>query len=416
MSTRFLTSGGSFKDGTQDLYVRSIACSTQGPNLPVKTDALGIMQTMILQIADVNGLQAALNGFVTNPLEPGVPFDINQNSLINVPSIHSSGPMMLVTPDNPDGGISIDGADASNIGLNVAQGMRTGGSHHVVEDMQVDGDIHVSNNLQADGYTHLLQNLDVDGDIHTLTNATVDKDIHVGQSAYVTQYMDVGSELHVSGISTLDGDVGIQNNCQVDNILSVGGLITGGSNSNLTLEAASGYLAVLNTDPLYRTHNINLNVLNYVSPGVAFQSILSNGRFSYPLTIPADTLTPLYSGFEVLAGGILTPNAIGSQMIVGIYCGPTGTETSVAVTSAVIPTGNYTWTLRVYAHNNGANNLTEAITLEISSATAFGSTGMFIAQGNQAVTFASANLANVQFRFTNTAVSLGIRYSQFRYF
>jgi hypothetical protein len=78
------------------------------PNLPVKTNLAGIMQTMLLDIADVNGLQAQLNGFVTNPLQPGVPFDLNQNGTVNGVSMATTGQYTYNTP-NGLGGVRING-------------------------------------------------------------------------------------------------------------------------------------------------------------------------------------------------------------------------------------------------------------------------------------------------------------------
>lgn len=109
MSTRFLSSGGSLQDGTQDINVRTIRCSTMLPSLPVKTDISGVMVSQLLDISDVNGLQAALNGFVTNPLQPSVAFDVNGNTIINLTNLNATGQIIINTPSG-GGGVRFNGS------------------------------------------------------------------------------------------------------------------------------------------------------------------------------------------------------------------------------------------------------------------------------------------------------------------
>jgi hypothetical protein len=57
------------------------------PDLPVKTNASGVMITKLLDIDDVNGLAAALLGFVTNPVTADL--DMNSYVLFNPSSIRT---------------------------------------------------------------------------------------------------------------------------------------------------------------------------------------------------------------------------------------------------------------------------------------------------------------------------------------
>jgi hypothetical protein len=364
MSTRFLSSGGTFSDGTADIYVRTIRCSTQGPNLPVKTDSLGIMQSILLDIADTNGLQAALNGLVSNPLAPGIPFNVNQNQITNAPSIHSTVPMTIVTPAFPNGGVTISGANGATASL-------------ITEHNAVIGE-----NLIVQG------GVDANGDVNISGNLSCSSDLQVDSIA------------HFSGAITADG-------------------------SNLVLLCAPGTQAIIAQsagagpivgDPVFRTHNVYQNVLNHVAPDTSYNNLLANGQYSYPMTIPAFTLGPLYSGFEIHAGGVMTTNAaVGSALEVTLFVGPTGTESSVTCATPTAPPGDYVWEVTVYAHNNGPDNLIECIQVFVSAAGGGGS-GSFIGQGNQAVVLGTDNLVNVQYRFGNTAVSFGTRFNFFRYF
>lgn len=107
MTTRFLTSSGAnanLSDGSATIYALSLGASSLDPSMAVKTNAVKQLISSNLDIADVNGLQQALdNAEIKNPLEEdlsiggfditGLPFGqtliglnsvvINQNTAIN---------------------------------------------------------------------------------------------------------------------------------------------------------------------------------------------------------------------------------------------------------------------------------------------------------------------------------------------
>lgn len=116
MSNRFLTSGsGSLYDGTASLFVQSVQCANMAASTPVKTTPSGVMASSLLAIADVQGLQAALTGFVTNPLAAAVPFNLNGNSIIS-PSAINIAPIA--------GRLSYNGRELSSRGLYLFGGVQ----------------------------------------------------------------------------------------------------------------------------------------------------------------------------------------------------------------------------------------------------------------------------------------------------
>jgi len=70
MSNRFLTtSSGDVSDGSIDIYGASIGADDLNPYMPVKTNASRRLESTLLAISDTNGLQAALNATIQNPLQ-----------------------------------------------------------------------------------------------------------------------------------------------------------------------------------------------------------------------------------------------------------------------------------------------------------------------------------------------------------
>lgn len=71
MPNKFLTVrngvSGNLDDGTQDIYVKSVTVANLEPTKPVKTNPTGTLNTSLLIVSDVDGLEQRLANTLTNP-------------------------------------------------------------------------------------------------------------------------------------------------------------------------------------------------------------------------------------------------------------------------------------------------------------------------------------------------------------
>jgi len=83
MSNRFLSArGADLFNGSENIFVNRITLRDMDRSLPVKTNGQGTLVAEKLDIADVNGLQAQLNGKLANPLDAD--FNYQEYKALNI--------------------------------------------------------------------------------------------------------------------------------------------------------------------------------------------------------------------------------------------------------------------------------------------------------------------------------------------
>ncbi len=121
MSNRFLSTDttGNVTDGSLDLYGNTIGAVNLTGALPIKSDSSGVLNAQLLDIADVKGLQTALNATISNPLTSNLNCD--QKTILDCKSIDiKTGTNTATLVYNGGSDISLDvnllGADVSYAG------------------------------------------------------------------------------------------------------------------------------------------------------------------------------------------------------------------------------------------------------------------------------------------------------------